>query len=378
MATTMEVKVENTPAVLELPEAQLHATINYYSLPTPPSLDDLSILDGTSPNIASHKVPVADLRSLPLSSYNHSTHGFQVLHQPLAINPSHEFVHDPTILTSQYYPSIISLLKEQLHVRSTVVINSTLRDIPAPDPSAPPMDYKNPRPTTGGASLFPFSLAHSDYTPGGARTHLRAMTPDWFSATGTADGCTSADERTLFLRLRDEIIDAEDRAMRKAGLEPGDDYAAAAAPADGGKKKGGYWTWDGRGYDGPRYAMFSVWRPWETVRRDPLAVLLAPAADPDGCVALPRMYRNRPGCVSEYYNENALVRPPARGGEQVWGYISEQKPEEVLALKFYDSEALRRGDGSVRLMCPHSAFTLPGTEDQPARRSCELRVWCIW
>ncbi|KAI2625781.1 hypothetical protein GGR54DRAFT_637558 [Hypoxylon sp. NC1633] len=95
-------------------------------------------------------------------------------------------------------------------------------------------------------------------------------------------------------------------------------------------------------------------------------------------VPLPRYYRDRPGCVARYYSENVLVRPPTEDRGHVWGYVGAQRPDEVLALKFYDSEALRRGDGSVRVMCPHSAFRLPGLEDEPARRSCELRVWCIW
>ncbi|KAI1377191.1 GA4 desaturase [Hypoxylon crocopeplum] len=377
MATVTVTETKN----LEPSKTPLHAVFNYYSLPTTPAIDDLSILNGTSPNITSCSVPVADLRSLSpsLSDFNHASHGFQILHQPLPIDASHDSVHNPSTLVSQYYPSITSLLKEQLGVRSAVVINSTLRDIPAPDLST--FDPENPRPTTGSRSLSPFFIAHSDYTPAAARAHLRAMTPAWFAETGTGDGSTSAEERDLFLRLRDEIIEAEDRAVRAAGLEPRDDHTASSTEGGGGdaERKGGHWAWDGKAYAGPRYAMFSIWRPWETVRRDPLAVLVG-GAEPNGppYVPLPRTYRNRPGCVSEYYNENVLVRPPTPDNGHVWGYLSEQTPDEVLALKFYDSEALQAGGESVRLMCPHSAFRTGDMEDGPVRRSCELRVWCIW
>ncbi|KAK9796498.1 putative GA4 desaturase [Seiridium cardinale] len=331
------------PRQLGQPHSTLSASFNYYSLETSPELDDISSFNGTSSDIASRTLPVTGLRGLSesLSRYNHETHGFQILHQPLAIDASHSSVHDPKIMYSEYYPSIVSLLKERLNVRSAVVINHTLRDVSVQE--AHHVDPKNPRPV--GKSLAPFFLAHSDYTPAAARAHLRAMTPEWFRGTKTEAGTTD-EERKDFFRLRDEIIYAEDEAMR------------------------GQWDWDGHGYDGPRYAMFSIWRPWETVKRDPLAVL-----DTQGhefsYVSLPRMYRNRPGCIPEYYNENVLVKPPTLGGKghHGWYYIKEQNPEEVLALKFYDSEALRRDDSKIRLMCPHSAFHTPEMDNEPVRRS---------
>ncbi|KAJ7503132.1 GA4 desaturase [Mycena galericulata] len=348
----------------------IQASFNYYSLSTPPALDDVSTLSGTSPDITRVVLPVTDLRSLPtpLSSYHHTTHGFQILRQPLPFAPSPATVHDPTVMNAQYYPSIVSLLKKTLDIRSAVVVNHTLRDVAERDPST--FDPKNPR--KGADSQPPFFIAHSDYTPGGARAHLRAMIAAWFRETGTEDGSTTLEERAEFFRLREEIIAAEDAAMLGAGLESGD------GSGDG----KGHWEWDGKGYEGPRYAMFSIWRPWETVRRDPLAVLDAATSDYE-YVPLPRTYRNRPGCVPEYYNENVLIRPPPPGereehGKHAWRYLSQQQPDEILALKFYDSEALRRGDGSVKLMCPHSAFRIEGMEEEPVRRSCELRVWCIW
>ncbi|XMA18629.1 hypothetical protein WAI453_011420 [Rhynchosporium graminicola] len=104
----------------------------------------------------------------------------------------------------------------------------------------------------------PFFSVHSDYTPGGARSHFRAMSEAWSCRSQTSQ------ERALFFKLRSEVIAAEDSAIGQAGFEPGDGDMQAG--------KGGHWDWDGEGYEGPRYAIFSIWRPWEVgCQRDPLA-----------------------------------------------------------------------------------------------------------
>ncbi|KAH7319463.1 hypothetical protein BKA65DRAFT_514569 [Rhexocercosporidium sp. MPI-PUGE-AT-0058] len=227
---------------------------------------------------------------------------------------------------------MISLLKEQLGIRAAAVVNHTLRDVAAINLDE--VDWKNPR--------------------AGEKSRDSSQTPE---------------ERALFFRLKDEIIASEDAAIERAGLGPGNGDMVTG--------KGGHWDWDGTGYDGPRYGIFSIWRPWETVKRDPLALMATPESDLQFAI-LPRTYKDRKGHVKEYYSENPLVRVPKEGQVHEWWYLSEQSPEEVYAIKFYDSEGLRRGDGSVRMMCPHSAFTIEGTEDAPARRSSELRIWCIW
>jgi hypothetical protein len=57
---------------------------------------------------------------------------------------------------------------------------------------------------------------------------------------------------------------------------------------------------------------------------------------------LPRTYKDREGYMKEYYSENPILRPPIAGQEEKhnWCYLSEQKPEEVYAIKLYDGEAL--------------------------------------
>ncbi|KAH8680574.1 GA4 desaturase [Xylariales sp. PMI_506] len=384
MATTVTVMTK--PEVAEqlesrqsLPPPVAHAKFNYWGPSDPPAMDDLSILISTSKDLVARTLPVRDLRSwLPLADYKHETHGLEILHQPLPIDPSPASVHDLTQLRDKYYPSIASLVKKAFGLRSAVVINHTMRGVTEQLGTGDPNDRK----FRGQTDLAPFFVTHADYTAAGARAHFRAMTPAFFEKTQTEVG-TTAEDRAEFFRLHAEITAAEDEAMRRAGVlsegQPGDgDFATG---------RGGHWNWDGRGYEGPRYAMFTVWRPWEPVRRDPLAVLLNPLDELD-TTCLPRMYKNRPGYVDVVYNENLIVRPPASSSsgegesgddkQHKWWFLSDQTPEELLAVKLYDSEALKTGDGNIKLACPHSSFHTEDMDDAPARRSCELRVWCIW
>jgi hypothetical protein len=254
------------------------ASFNYYSAPTPPRLNDMTIIIGGSTEISSRMIPVTDLRSLPMpiSGYNHESHGFQILHQELPIDSSHASVHDLKVMTMQYYPAMITLLKKELGIRSAAVVNNTLRD----------------------DGIGPFFISHSDYTAAGARGHLRAMTPAWFEESQTEE------ERAQFFLLRDQIIAAEDAAIAKVGLGLGNGDVMTG--------KGGHWDWDGTDYEGPRYGIFSIWRPWETVKRDPLALMDTAESDVEYAV-LPRTYYNREGYLEGYYNENSIVRPPAVG-----------------------------------------------------------------
>lgn len=367
-------------------QGQVLGLFNYYNHPGTPALNDLTIIDGSSADNKSYCLPVKDLRTLPspLSEYTHTKNGFQILNQPLPISPSPASVHDTKNMKSNYYPAMIALLKEKLGVRSAVVRKHSLRDLPqfAPGEVKPSVGFEI-------ASLAPFSIAHADHTPGGARAHFRAMKePDWSAETGATYGCTTAAEGQEFFRLRKEIIAAEDRAIREAGLDPDAHSGGTTEP------RGGHWAWDGSNYTGPRYAYFSLWRPWETVARDPLAVMdmNAPTARDVQFVALTRTYHRRPGCIEFFHSQNNLLRAPDFGaaksqGERrdsshhAWTYINEQTPEEVYLITFYDSQALlprTSGDESVQVLCPHTAFRVEGTEGAPTRRSCELRVWCIW
>ncbi|KXH59619.1 GA4 desaturase [Colletotrichum salicis] len=367
---------------------QVVGSFSYYDSPETPALDDLTIIEGTSPDNRTYLVHVTDLRSLsaPLSSYTHEKHGFQIIHQPLTISPSPALVHDKKYMTHNYYPAMTELLKKKLGVRCAVVRKHSIRDIASWSTIG-----MNPEVGFSIESLAPFNIAHADHTPAGARAHFRSIKEsDWFTENDTVEAVSQAD-RDEFLRLRRDIIEAEDRAIKESGIGPEIQREQGLPPT------GGHWTWNGANYKGPRYAFFSVWRPFETVRRDPLAVMdiSLPVSKEIDFAPLTRTYRKRPGCVPFYYSQNAMLRPlDARKkghgvqdgdqnatGEHAWCYLSHQSPEEVYLIKFYDSDALvRKGQGQdeIALLCPHSAFYMPETEKIAARRSCELRVWCIW
>ncbi|KAJ6551351.1 hypothetical protein B0H19DRAFT_1157313, partial [Mycena capillaripes] len=271
---------------------QVTATFNYYGAPNDLEEDAVEIFLRKTKDVTEVRLPVHDLRSLDPRAFNIDTHGFAVLsHQSSLLPPlkparAVDFADD-ALLKAVYWNEIIDLLKQQYGCRSVVIVNTTLRDLRV----FPPLDPKNPR--SAGPSYAPFFLVHSDYTPPSAREHLRAITPAFFAANGREASTTPA-ARAEFFRLRDEIIAAEDAAVARAGLQS-------------------HWDWDSTGYsdEAPRYAMASIWRPLETVRRDPLAVMDARSIHHERDVrTLPRVYRNRPGCVPEYKGGNVLPQPP--------------------------------------------------------------------
>ncbi|KAH9227119.1 hypothetical protein K456DRAFT_1849072, partial [Colletotrichum gloeosporioides 23] len=198
---------------------QVLGSFSYYDSSGIPALDDLTIIEGTSPDNKTYKVPVTDLRSLPLplSSYTHEKHGFQIVRQPLPISPSSASVHNHKYMTNKYYPAMTDLLRRTLGARCVVVRKHSIRDMPSWSEIG-----MNPEIGFSIESLAPFNIAHADHTPAGARAHFRAIKEsNWFSENDTADEeCTSPNERTEFFRLRREIIEAEDRAIAEAGLGP--------------------------------------------------------------------------------------------------------------------------------------------------------------
>lgn len=98
--------------------------------------------------------------------------------------------------------------------------------------------------------------------------------------------------------------------------------------------------------------------------------------DLTSCVELPRVYRNRPGFVPQYKSGNLIPRGPKGGEGHRWYWLPDQKVDEVLAIKLFDSESQKKG-GPV-FGAPHSAFELEGMSDFPPRRSAELRAIVIW
>ena len=112
-------------------------------------------------------------------------------------------------------------------------------------------------------------------------------------------------------------------------------------------------------YKNKRWQVINFWRPLSTVLRDPLAVADARTV-PESDELLHVAYENTP-----HQTESYLTQAGAPGAHQ-WYYYSEQKADEVLAFKIYDS-APRHADAR---MVPHTSFR--GVEI--GRASCRERV----
>ena len=320
------------------------AKFNYYIAEEPPEEDDVMIFTGRDDRLGSVPLPIQSIRGRE-AEFNIDTNGFQLMrnksHFPLG---TMDF-HDSNLVKQLYWPEITALLRETFGVRTAAIMNTTVRDVK----DAGPVDKKNPR---FQKSIPPFYIVHGDYTAEGSRSHLRAIVPSFFKDLGS-ESYVGTEEQDQFLKLQAEVVAAQDVAINKSGVD--DEH------------------WDGSNYDGPRWGMFSIWRPMETVRRSPLAIM--DARDLTSYVELPRVYRNRPGFTSEYRSTNLIARKPELGQHR-WYWLPEQATDEIYAIKLFDSES-QKPNGPV-MGAAHSAFELDDTEDLPARRSTELRAIVIW
>ena len=128
----------------------------------------------------------------------------------------------------------------------------------------------------------------------------------------------------------------------------------------------------GEPYNGPRFAALSVWRPVKTVRRDPLAVSVSASILREDFV--PFDYRV-PNLDDEYLVEAYSIKPPKDASLQLWYWLPEQKPDEVLVIRLADSEAQK---GKVAANSAHGSPVIPGTEHEEARESIEVRILAFW
>jgi len=115
---------------------------------------------------------------------------------------------------------------------------------------------------------------------------------------------------------------------------------------------------------GKRWQIIGVWRPLKLVQRDPLAVLDAMTVQEGDFVSVPRVYGA--GKLS-----STSIMKKGDAGRHRWYYLPEQRPDEVLLLKHFDSW---EKEGLV-IRCAHTAFSLPGTDNLPPRESLEMRAF---
>jgi hypothetical protein len=112
----------------------------------------------------------------------------------------------------------------------------------------------------------------------------------------------------------------------------------------------------------PRWMVINAWRPIKTIRKDPLAVTDASSVPDSDLIPLKRIMPNGKEA------ENYIVKAGAVGGHK-WYYLHEQRPDEVLAFKIFDSDTSCRARRT-----PHSSFVYPGMEEMPTRESIEVRA----
>ncbi|CZR56484.1 uncharacterized protein PAC_06372 [Phialocephala subalpina] len=208
-------------------------------------------------------LPIIDIKSsmsLPdtpdsKSPFSLNKHGFRAVRSPSAVfSPPyiHSSWNDPTVLREVYIKEIEEMLlkvtggrkvyTDQVVIRNNLhtEVDGLARSQDKSDENAEGEDESEiddfPKliGVGKGTGASPAPKVHLDLAPEGARTHLRKYHP---KAT----------------ELAQEIISAEDAILKSKGIEL----------SEIGKNGN---------YTGPRWAMFSVWRPLKKVLRDPLAV----------------------------------------------------------------------------------------------------------
>jgi hypothetical protein len=109
-----------------------------------------------------------------------------------------------------------------------------------------------------------------------------------------------------------------------------------------------------------RVQVINLWRPINHPVYDvPLAVAEAPSVRLEELIPSDLVYQHR---VGETYNV-------AFSPEHRWHYVRQQRPEEVLLIKCYDSRT------DVARFAPHTAFLEPNVPaGAPPRESIELRT----
>lgn len=312
---------------------------------------------------------VAELASAQEPTAQLSTHGFAAVRHPTTMN-SAPFTraswNDPNLLKQYYIPETEEMVKQVTGAKTVLTEALLLRSAvwseqdalathaghgeegeeaaaaaaAAEEKSAEETELELGFPQFigfsqkhGGASPAP--KVHLDYAPNGARTHLRKYHP---TMTGVAKDIITAEETLL----------AQGKSLRE-------DYAASGL--------------------GPRWALYSIWRPLKRVHRDPLALgdarTFLEADYVPVIVKTPNL--GVPGDTSIHETESYLAR---WSSGQKWYFISKQEPEEVMVIGLFDSERDKYTVAAGGTL--HSSVDLPGTDDEEPRESLELRVLAIW
>ncbi len=376
----------------------LSANPNLYHLPPLSSFNDVLTL------------PVNDIRpSLSLgdsSPYTLPYHGFTARHHLSRLHsPPYDRASwsNEELIKTVYMPEVEDLVKKVTGCKLTVVESAVLRtnvhtEVDSLSKGESDADFQHdeagPCPrmigfsSAGGASPAP--KVHLDFSPLGARTHIRQY------------------HRNIALAA-EPVIRAENKI-----LESGVNWNELKDHYHG----------KGEGDDGvPRFAIFSIWRPLKTVHRDPLALSSCasfPTSDYVPVDVVEPSGRHIPPHLSKIINPTHPLHRDSTEGHQEktvseeapthlsnsyvacapsdtdgkshgWHFISKQEPTDVLIIQLFDNEMeatmrTQRGrtDGAMSPEVSvsgvmHSAFELE-EQDQAGepRESLEVRLVAFW
>ena len=319
------------------------------------------------PLIDMRPVPaIAELSTAPEGTAQLSTHGFAAVHHPTTMNRppySPSSWKDPSLLKQFYVPETEEMVKQVTGAKTVITEALLLRSAIWTESDAlathaghgdqekgeiQPLEKTQEEtdlelgfpqfvgfsPRHGGASPAP--KVHLDYAPNGARLHLRKYHP---TLTAVAQPVIDAEAKLL----------AEGKSLRE-------EYASSGL--------------------GPRWALFSIWRPIRRIRRDPLALGDARTFLEDDYVPVtvktPTLGISQDS--KETHDAESYLARWSSG--QKWYFISEQEPEEVLVIGLFDSERDKETVAAGGTL--HSSVDLDGTENEEARESLELRCLAIW
>lgn len=130
---------------------------------------------------------------------------------------------------------------------------------------------------------------------------------------------------------------------------------------------------------GRHFGIYNIWKPIKTVHKDPLCLCdtrtLKNEDLQSGRVTVPH--------VGEI--ENFSIRAPVSGeeGRHEYAYLRDQQPHEAYLFRIYDSRLDGGIDGEIKVDkrshgVPHTSFVDPGTENQAARESVEVRSFVVF
>lgn len=118
----------------------------------------------------------------------------------------------------------------------------------------------------------------------------------------------------------------------------------------------------------PRYMIINIWRPVQTITRDPLAVCDAQSVPDSDLVSVPVQFPD--------HKTEAVEVKPSNTGAHRWYFMDQQTPEDVLLFKQVDSHAAP----GIPRRTPHCAFKDTGLEEGEGepRQSIEIRAFVFF